>query len=143
MLTDLKSFCLCFIQILAMLNSNASHLSVRCTLLDLLVQIRDQIYGGCIILCENYSDKRSSILKFLLRDIYLVTYLNVHPDKNSHRQYENLQRLGRSIHSWSQTSRPLQLKGSILKVVAEIAQLGEGQTEYLKVPGSNPESSLA
>ena len=27
--------------------------------------------------------------------------------------------------------------------VAEIAQLGERQTEDLKVPGSNPESSLA
>ena len=47
---------------LAMLNSNASHLSVRCTLLDLLVQIRDEMYGGYIIMCENHSDKRSSIL---------------------------------------------------------------------------------
>ena len=83
--------------------------------------------------------KDRPFLLFLLRDIYLVTYLNIHPDENSHRQYENLQSLGRSIHSWSQTSRPLQRKDSIK--VAEIAQLGERQTEDLKVPGSNPESS--
>ena len=28
-------------------------------------------------------------------------------------------------------------------IIAEIAQLGERQTEDLKVPGSNPENSLA
>ena len=55
---------------LAMLNSNASHLSVRCTLLHLLVQIRDEMYGGYIVMCENYSDKRSSILF-----IFIARYL--------------------------------------------------------------------
>ena len=94
----------------------SSHLSVRCTLLDLLVQIRDEMYSGYLIMCENHSGKGSSILIiFISRDIYLVTYLNIHPDKSSHRQCENLQSLSeRSIHSWPQTSRPLQMKGSKL-----------------------------
>ena len=36
-----------------------------------------------------------------------------------------------------------QVKMYLCSSVAEIAQLGERQTEDLKVPGSNPENSLA
>ena len=48
-----------------------NNLSVRCTLyIHLLVQIRDEKYGCYIVMCENSSDKRSSILI-----IFIARYL--------------------------------------------------------------------